>query len=114
MPKQQTPLNNPETLKFALRAIYEASWRLDTILKELPGSPKEVNGEGDTSRLPEILKEHGATCLSAIWNALETIDNTGIDVNAADSGADGADMFDEAFDAFKKGPVPPLELAKAS
>lgn len=108
-----TPQNvtDAEALKPALRAIYEASWRLHTILKELPGSPSEINDAGDVSRLPEILKGHGATCLDAIWNALETIDKIGIDASASVS--DG-DVFTAAFDNFKKGPVPPLDLAKAS
>lgn len=111
--KTTVPQNvtNAEALKPALRAIYEASWRLHTILKELPGSPGEINEDGDVSRMPEILKGHGATCLSAIWNALETIDKIGIDVSAS---ASEVDVFTAAFDNFKEGPVPPLDLAKTS
>lgn len=101
-------VTNAKALKPALRAIYEASWRLHTILKELPGSPSEINKDGDDSRLPEILKGHGETCLSVIRNALETIDIMGIDVSASES---GADVFTAAFDNFKKAP---LDLAKAS
>ena len=66
-------LDNPEILKTALRAIYEASWRLKTILKELPDSPNEINEDGDENRMPEIMKDHGDICLKVIWNAIEML-----------------------------------------
>lgn len=104
-------LTNPETLKTALRAIYEASWRLNTILKELPDSPNEINEDGDENRMPEIMKDHGAICLKVIWNAIEMLDNAGTDVSTSAADDGDADKFTAAFNALKQGPELPAKMA---
>lgn len=89
----------PEALVTALRAIMEATWRLDTIVDRLPES--SYAGEGDFSRMPEILKDHGRTCLTAIYNAMETItDTVGIKVSQDKDGE-----INKAFETLKEGPV---------
>lgn len=104
-------LDNPEILNTALRAISEASWRLNTILKKLPDSPNEINDDGDENRMPEIMKDHGETCLKVIWNAIEMLDNAGIDVSTSTVDDGEGDKFTAAFNAMKNGPELPAKTA---
>lgn len=100
-------LDKPEILNTALRAISEASWRLNTILKKIPDSPNEINDDGDENRMPEIMKDHGETCLKVIWNAIEMLDNAGIDVSTSTVDDGEGDKFTAAFNAMKNGPELP-------
>lgn len=96
---KQTQLKNPEALKIPLRAIQEAAWRLDSMIQVTPGPDNDL-------RMLQVLKDHGQDCINVIYNALETLQDAGIDSSQATS---ETGKFEEAFGELKAGPLPSVK-----
>lgn len=65
-----------EDTQMSLGAIYEACWRLESIIKTIP--TRDITADdGCKDYASIILQEHGAECIKTILNALETLGDSG-------------------------------------
>ena len=81
-----------EDIILALRAIREASWRLDAVLDTIP----IPDAAEDLPHRAKILKEAGKRATTALYDAIDVVEERlGADISTGE-GQEGA--FDQAFE----------------
>lgn len=88
---KQIQVKDPEALTTALRAIQESAWRIDSMIQVTPEPDNDL-------RMLQVLRDHGHDCINVVYDALEKLEEIGIDISQA---AHETGKFEQAFAQFK-------------